>query len=80
MIKLEYIKTTTYACDGGFFVDLIENRRGKLHEAYIYHKDYGVKSLMFGCPVSETKHYQFFAMVLANLEEYKQDYIEEYMI
>ena len=79
MKKADYITTITYECGGGFFVDIVENTREKVHRAYIYHENYGIKSLMFGCPASTTKHHDFFEMVVAGIEEYKEDYINEYM-
>lgn len=45
MKKLE-IKTTTYDCGDGFRIDIVETDEEQ--EAWLYHKDYGVKELMFG--------------------------------
>ena len=77
-----YYQTITFEIENepGFMVDIVENANE--YEAWLYHKDYGVKSLMFG---SEKKQHNgkadFCDMVEANLinQPYINNYMEEYM-
>lgn len=73
-------KTNTYAFRDGFMVDIVETE--DTYDCYLYHKQYGIKSSMFGLPK------EYFAcladvesLVLANLceENYIKYYKEEYM-
>lgn len=77
----------TYQYNSDYYVD-ITAFAGKtpdendVREAWLYHKDYGVKMLMFGCPAKQTYGYQeydaFLAMVEANVEDYIKLYQESY--
>lgn len=91
-MKLNIIDSTitrTYTIGGcdGFMIDIVDH--GGEYEAFIYHEDYGIKSLMFGC--SKTQKYgdvymnmsldEFKDLVISNLEteNYIQFYINDYM-
>ena len=55
MKELKGIKTRTYEYDDEYRVDIIEtedpdNKGYKYWEAFLYHKNYGTKTLMFGTP------------------------------
>ena len=58
----------------GFFVDL-ELRDGYVN-AWLYHKDYGVKSLMFGLDPTKCDIY---GIINNNLDDQIMFYMEEYM-
>ncbi len=87
MMRDYNIKITTYDYRDGFKVDVIENIEKEVIEAWLYHKDCGIKELMFGVP----KHQEstglsitldgFLDMVEANLESqnYIDNYEDEYM-
>ena len=47
-------------------------------EAWMFHKDYGVKVLMFGHDLDIT-HKHFLELVESSIEEDRQHYYEEYM-
>lgn len=47
-------------------------------EFWLYHKEYGIKDLMFGLP-KKYKEFDIYDVCAANLEQYKESYREEYM-
>ena len=74
--------TTTYNWKYGFRFDIV--REGNLAEAWLYHKEIGIKSLMFGAEIGTkyTPDYDaFLEMVKNNLmyEGYCKNYADEYM-
>ena len=81
MVKIDNIKTTTYDAGDGWRVDIIE-MPGE-YDAFLYKENYGVKSLMFGCPITQNgEHWtvkRFIDLVEGNLPEYMATYKEEYM-
>lgn len=75
MFKLnKQIVTKTYEVGNGFRVEVTST--DNYRESYIYHKDYGIKSLMFG---SEDYEHSFLEVVESNLDDYIASYIEEVM-
>jgi hypothetical protein len=42
----------------------------KCYEGWIYHKDCGVKQLMFGCPIEQQTFEQFQELIEANIDEH----------
>ena len=80
MVKIDNIKTTTYDAGDGWRVDIVE-MPGE-YEAYLYREDYGVKSLMFGCPIDQNgEHWtveRFAELVQDGLDEYKAQYDNDY--
>lgn len=74
--EMKEVKCTVYDIGEGFFVDRIISN--PLHESmttefWIYHEDYGIKSLMFGLPFkAEVKGLDF--------DEYIELYKEDYMV
>lgn len=86
MMKLDsFTQTITFALDihsvPGFMVDIVETPTE--YEAWLYHKDYGIKELMFG--TNKTQHKDradFCEMVENNLvnQGYIGGYINEHMI
>ena len=81
MKQLKTYKTTTFA-DGDFRIDVTEKRDE--FEAYLYHKDYAVKDLMFGSPKKNFRFGEtirmtmdmFMELVESNLPDYKENYLE----
>lgn len=84
MKKANY-KIHTYEADDGFMVDIVD--KDDAFEAWIYHKDYGIKDLMWGEPKKNTIFGEpftqtlqgFKSLVEANLEAYAGDYREDHM-
>lgn len=78
MVKVEsdHIAVFSY---GDFFVDVCKTRNmDGFMEAWLYHKDGGVKDFMFA--VQEEELERFAALVEANLPGYIRDYENEYMV
>lgn len=48
-------------------------------EAWIQHKDYGIKSLMFGMPAQQQSTQDFMKIVENSIDEYVEYYANEYM-
>lgn len=69
----------TYCYREDWFVDVVEFEY--TYEAWLYNKEYGVKSLMFGFPKSNVGVGVFLCTVevMLEVESYIRDYIESYM-
>lgn len=78
MLENTAIKTTTYNASCGFMVDIVCNNESRKREAYIYHKDCGIKDLMFGTSMEQDTYEEFFDMVEQNFTDYANDYMDEY--
>lgn len=65
--------TTTYDFGNGYRVDIVKMKN--YYEAWIYHDDYGVKSMMFGS--NNTNNNDFLEMVDRNFIDYKELYQKE---
>lgn len=79
-LKITTQKTWTYKYSDGFMVDI--TKHDNIFEAWLYHKDYGIKELVFGVDVSDVPTLEEFAeMVQGNLENENDidGYIEDYM-
>ncbi len=48
------------------------------YEAWLWHKDYGIKSLMFGCPKEQQDYDYFLELVEFSIPDYIEGYLEEY--
>lgn len=75
--------TTTYDMGDGFRLDIVkdwsdEHSEAWTYEAWVYHKDYGVKKLMFGCKY-HTGYGIFDDMAKGHFEEYRGMYKDEVM-
>ena len=71
----QYQKTiTVYELHDDFVVEV--HREKELTEFYIYHKTYGIKTLMFGLPDCDVATEA--QIIEANVEDYMAIYKEEY--
>ena len=68
--------TITYKYNDTYFIDIVTT--SEVIEAWIYNKDYGVKSLMFGLPIYQQTYSEALEIIEANAEDYISFYIEEY--
>lgn len=68
-------KIDIYQIMKDYFVQVEDNN--EIIEFYLYHKDYGVKTLMFGMPKKEVSDIR--QIILDNAEDYILDYIEKYI-
>lgn len=69
------VKTKTYVADKGYMVDIITTCA--TYSAYIYHRDYGIKILMFGMPKKQQSYEEFLKIVDINFEGHKKQYERE---
>lgn len=70
-------KITVYELDDGFYLDIADGKDG--YEAWLYHEDYGIKSMMFSIPFSKAGKKRFKEIVEQNIDEYISSYEEDYM-
>ena len=75
MIKVENT-TETYWYQGGWFVDIVTTPEE--YKAYLYNKEYCIKSLIFGVPKKQQRYQTFLQMVELSVDEHIQYYIEDY--
>lgn len=74
--------TFTFDMGDGWMMDIASYDNGNTYwEAWIYHRNYGVKSLMFGCEKQKTCQDldAFIEMAEVNFNDHKTLYEEEYM-
>ena len=77
-LKKTTISTITYAYADGFMIDIV--RLPELWEVWLYHRDYGIKSLMFGLIENDIEFIdELMDIVMANIDTYIPGYREEYM-
>jgi len=69
---------TTYNYKDGFMVDIIE--KDNIYEAFLCHKDYGIKILMLERPRTLQSLPQFIEAVENSINEHIEGYIKKYMI
>ena len=78
MVAEERIITHTYR-HADYIIDIVEDYRERLFEAYIQKDGYGVKDLMFGCSIDDfPKKIDFIDLVAYNIEEYILTYEKEH--
>ena len=75
MDKLTGVKTETF--DLGFRLDIVTT--SECYEGYIYHKNNGIRSLMFGLPKKQQSYKDALAIFERNIPDYIGDYINEFM-
>lgn len=68
-----------YSAGDGFLIDVFENKTEDTYEAWIYHKDYGMKNLMFGMPTTQQRYKEFLECVECDIDEQKRIYSEDYI-
>ena len=76
-MKKSNFKTETFTWDGGFMVDVVTT--SDTYEAWIYHKDYGIKELMFGMPKKQQSYEKFIEIVEWNVDDDIFAYMEQHM-
>lgn len=76
MKKLDSVTTTTYDIGNGFMVDIVD--LPKLFEAWLYHKDYGTKTMIIGSSKTYENASGFLGLVERVIEDEDRDYIASY--
>lgn len=66
----------TYELEDGFFCD-VDYKTDGIKELWIYQKDYGIKTLMFGMPIKDREELE--SLIEANWEQYAEIYRADYM-
>lgn len=77
--KIADHKTETFDVGEGYLMDVITMPSNEMYEAWIYHKDYGIKSLMFGISQNDMTYEEFIETAYCNTDDYISFYEEEYM-
>ena len=87
MEKNNSIKTETYkTAFDGFHVDIVEqtdtladNTTERIYSAWLYHEEYGIKEMIFGCMEETVKSKNAFVdMVEAELNDHIEEYMRKY--
>lgn len=79
MKKLESVKSIEcYAFDTEHYIDIIE--KDETYEAWLYKRDHGFKTLMFGVPIPQQSKEEFIQIVTANVLQYIPMFYEELSI
>ena len=77
-MKKADVKITVYEMEDDFFVEAYPN--DDIIEFWIYHRNYGIKSFMFGIPEKYfNKGNTIEHLIKGNFTEYKSSYIQDYM-
>ena len=78
MRKLNNHTVTTYIYKNVWRIDIVNNR--STYEAWLYHRDYGIKTLMFVTEANDVDSLdKFVELVNLNAEGYCPIYRDEYM-
>lgn len=81
ILKIEKKNVLNVQFENNFLVDVFETDE-KTIEFWLYHKDYGIKSLMFGVLYEEKYNEKYFLDLIINeidihIDFYKKRYMEE---
>lgn len=77
-LKRAVMQTNTFKLDNEFMLDIVcdAEREGATYEAWFWHKDYGVKELLYG---ANQEYDDFIGTALHYAEDFKDYYAEKYM-
>ena len=85
-MKLRTDETKTYDIGDGFRMDIVFYPEASGVEAFIYHEDYGVKSLVLGATVGDGEEFftvktinEFLVYLSKHFWDYKRCYELDYM-
>lgn len=76
-MKRANIYIETYDCGNGFLMDFVHT--DGTYEGWIYHRDYGVKDLIFGLPMTQSTRSEALDLLQYNLENGIESYRKQYM-
>lgn len=77
MKRITEITTESFEYDDKYRVDIIDNKKEELFEAWLYNHNIGVKTYIFGVPYSSCRNKEsFMYLVKINLEN--ENYIAAY--
>ena len=81
MTKEKSISTATYSYDPGreWLIDIVTDEEEKTYTAFLYHRNYGIKEMMFGVYMKDTSLEDFIDDVRLNADDYIAQYVEDYM-
>ena len=72
-------QTSTFKLDNGFLLDIVCNAEYDpcpQYQAWLWHKDFGVKELLYG---ANQEYDDFIETALYYAEDFKDYYVEKYM-
>lgn len=76
------IITTTFCIESdlynGFMIDIVNND-GVTYDAYLYHKNYGIKDHLYGLMCKDISYDDFIENVARNVADYIPGYINDYI-
>lgn len=78
-LKRAVMQTNTFKLDNEFMLDIVcdAEREGATYEAWLWHKDYGIKELLFGLPYRDYEAFINTAIPVA--EDAKIGYARKYI-
>lgn len=81
MTREKSISTVTYSYDPGreWLIDIVTDDEEKTYTAFLYHRNYGIKEMMFGVYMKDTSLEDFIDDVRLNADDYIAQYVEDYM-
>ena len=76
MKRVEKVRSIeVYAFDNEHYIDIVED--DETYEAWLYRRDYGFKTMMFGFPITQQSKEAFIDIVAMNVNEYLPMYYKE---
>lgn len=76
LIQMKEIKTKTYPLDKGFFLDITTGC--KEYNAWLYHKDYGIKSHIYGMFKCDIEYNEFLDLLENTINDDIDLYVDNY--
>ncbi len=81
MTKEKSISTATYSYDPGreWLIDIVTDEEEKTYTAFLYHRDYGIKEMMYGVYMEKHSLEDFLLDIDMTASDYIENYVEDYM-
>lgn len=81
MKKEKSIHTVTYTCDPGreWLIDIVTDEEEKTYTAFLYHRNYGIKEMMYGVYMEKDSLEDFLLDIDMTVSDYIEQYVEDYM-
>lgn len=76
MTKANIYKIETFDMGKGWLMDIVTTN--DTYESWIYRKDIGIKSMMFGLPKYQNTYEEMLELSKINYPEYTDDYMYDY--
>lgn len=76
LIEMKEIKTKTYPLDQGFFLDVTTTC--KQYDAWLYHKNYGIKEHIYGMNKCDIEYDNFLDLIESTIAEDIKFFVDDY--